>query len=93
MAGLGRCLRGSAAQNRNGIARKRKGGKVQKEGAGRSRLPTLVISRQEMRSVPEQERSSPPRRFLNKDTKIQPRYKMSDKFRLSQFNSFTKDSH
>lgn len=43
-------------------------------------------------SVSEPERSSTPHRFLNKDTKIQPRYKMSDKFRLSQFNSFTKDS-
>lgn len=44
-------------------------------------------------SVSEPERSSTPHRFLNKDIKIQPHYKMSGKFRLSHFNSFTKDSH
>lgn len=44
-------------------------------------------------SMSEPERSSTPHRFLNKDTKIQSYYKMSDKFRLSQFNSFAKDSH
>lgn len=44
-------------------------------------------------SMSEPERSSTPHRFLNKDTEIHPHYKMSDKFRLSQFNSFTTDSH
>lgn len=44
-------------------------------------------------SMSEPERSSTPHRFLNRNTKIQSHYKMSDKFSLSQFNSFTKESH
>lgn len=44
-------------------------------------------------SMSEPERSSTPHRFLNNDAKIQPCYKMSDKFRISQFHSSTRDSH